>query len=307
MILSRNFRAMDSDCEVRIDCRDESDADRGLALVAEEVKRIEAKYSADRKQSHWQQLVARAASGTAVAVDDETARILDMAEAAYTLSEGLFDVTLSALLDIWDWHAASLPSSRAIADAMSKSGWSRVDWQRPMLTLPDVGMRMDLGGLIKEYTADACIGLLREHGFRAALVDLGGDIAAYLEDESDQPWQVDIRQSRVTRKVPARVQITTGGMATRGDFDRCMVINGIRYSHLLDPRNGWPVQGLASVTVIAAQCVTAGVLATTAMVRGPTRGPVWLQGMEVDYLCTDSAGRRSGPMEPPLEQSSGVA
>ena len=307
MIHIRNFKAVDSDCEMRVDCHAESDADSALALVTEEVERIDAKYSCKRKQSHWQQLVAKAGSGSGVAVDDETARLLDMAELGHTASEGLFDVTLSALFEIWSRHAACLPNARAIAEAMSRSGWSRVGWQRPLLTLPDVGMRMDFGGLIKEYAADACISRLREHGFSSALVALGDDVAACLKNNSYKPWQVDVRQSHGARNDPVRVEIKTGGIATRGDFDRCMVFNGIRYSHLLDPRTGWPVQGLASVSVVASECVIAGVLATTAMVRGPARGPTWLERLDVQYLCTDSAGQRSGPLHPFTEQESGVA
>ena len=307
MIFSRVFQAMDCDCELRVDCDSEQDADHGLALVTTETERIQTKYSSDREHSHWQQLVADAGSGSGVSVDDETACLLDMAELGHIISEGLFDVTLSALLEIWDRNAASLPDALAIAEALSKSGWSRVDWQRPVLILPDVGMQIDLGGLIKEYTADTCIKLLQAHGFCSALVNLGGDVAACLENESSPSWEVEIKRSHTTRATPVRVLISTGGLATRGDFDRCMVVNGIRYSHLLDPRTGWPVQGLASVSVLASQCVTAGVLATTAIARGPGRGPAWLERMEVEFLCTNSAGQRSGPLNLPAENASGVA
>jgi thiamine biosynthesis lipoprotein len=307
MIFCRTFKAMNSYCEIRMNCASEQDADRGLTLVTTEVERIEAKYSSYRSNSHWQQLVVDAGSGSGVSVDDETARLLDMAELGHTVSEGLCDVTLSALLDIWDWQAASLPNTRTIAEAMRKSGWSLVNWQRPVLVLPDVGMRIDLGSLIKEYTADTCIKLLQEHGFASAMVQLGRDVAACLEDDSEPPWKVEIKQSYANRNRTVLVLVRNGGLATRGDFDRCMVVNGIRYSHLLDPRTGWPVQGLASVSVLAPQCATAGMLATTAMVRGEGRGPAWLEQMEVDFLCTNSAGQRSGPLHIPAQNASGVA
>jgi thiamine biosynthesis lipoprotein len=307
MIFSHSFSAMDSDCEVRLVCKNHGDAERGFALVVDEVERIEAKYSIDRKQSPWQQMVQDAGSGQPVKVDEETSRLLDMAEMGYTLSEGLFDVTLTPLVEIWDWNKAAMPGSAAIAEAKSRSGWGLVDWQRPNLLLPDLGMKMDLRGLCKEYSADACIELLQQEGFGFALVDLGGDVAACQDDESKPAWQVEIRQSRSAELPAAKIELRNGGLATRGDYDLCMVVNGIRYSHMLDPRNGWPVQGLASVSVLAPQCVTAGVLATTAMVRGPHQGPPWLQRMDVEYMCTDSAGKRSGPLDRPSGRASNVA
>ena len=130
MIFSHSFKAMDCDCEVRLACENQHEAEHGFQIVVDEVGRIEAKYSTDRENSPWLDLIREAGSGVPVKVDDESARLLDMAEMGYTLSEGLFDITLTPLVEIWNWNKASMPSSGSITEAMAKSGWSRVDWQK---------------------------------------------------------------------------------------------------------------------------------------------------------------------------------
>jgi thiamine biosynthesis lipoprotein len=94
----------------------------------------------------------------------------------------------------------------------------------------------------------------------------------------------------------ASVRLHAGGIATSGDYERCMVVDGVRYTHVLDPRTGWPVTGLRSVSVVAEQCLIAGTATTVAMLMGPSEGARWLDELGLPNLRMDVAGEISGTL-----------
>ena len=175
-------------------------------------------------------------------------------------------------------------------------GWGKLRWQRPQLVLPLAGMQLDFGGYVKEYAADRVAGLCRELGLRHGLVDLGGDLAVVGPHPDGSPWRVGIRHPRAPEGAIASLALTAGGIATSGDYERCLVVDGRRYAHLLNPKTGWPVDGLASVTVAASHCLIAGTASTIAMLKGARAGPAWLDRLGLPSLRVDSEGNLSGPL-----------
>ena len=89
-----------------------------------------------------------------------------------------------------------------------------------------------------------------------------------------------------------------GGVATSGDTERCMWVEGRRYGHILDPRSGWPVEGPAAVTVLASHCLVAGTASTVAMLRGRTAGPAWLAAERIPHVCVDQDGTLTVAVSP---------
>jgi thiamine biosynthesis lipoprotein len=152
-------------------------------------------------------------------------------------------------------------------------GWDKIRWRRPQLVLPVAGMQLDFGGYVKEYAADRVAQLCREQGLRHGLVDLGGDLAVVGPHPDGSPWRVGIRHPRAPRGAIASVALAGGGIATSGDYERCMLVDGKRYAHILNPKTGWPAEGLASVTVAASHCLIAGTASTIAMLKGRAQGP----------------------------------
>jgi thiamine biosynthesis lipoprotein len=143
-------------------------------------------------------------------------------------------------------------------------------------------MELDLGGYVKEYAADRVAALLSGAGCRAGLVDLGGDLAIVGPHPDGQPWMVGIRDARHGDRAAMSVPVYAGGVATSGDYERCMVVDGARYGHILDPRTGWPVAGLASVTVFAPRCLIAGSASTIAMLQGEG-ARAWLDALGLPH------------------------
>jgi FAD:protein FMN transferase len=260
-----------------------------------EAWRIEAKYSRYREDSVLAQINRQAALGGQVRVDAETAGLLDLAAAFHAHSAGRFDITSGVLREAWDFESARLPDEAAVQALLSRVGWHRVQWLPASATLhfKRPGMALDLGGLGKEYAVDRLAEVLAAHGIASGLVDLAGDLRILGPRPDDSPWTVGVRHPRQLQAASASVVLRQGAVATSGDYERFMEVDGRRYSHLLDARTGWPCQGLSSVTVQAPTCLLAGGMASIGMLMGPA-GPAWLAGLGLDHFWTDAQGRSGG-------------
>lgn len=282
------FGAMSCRMEITLQGVAATRAGKAARAVAAETARIERKFSRFRDDS----IVAainRAAGGAAVAVDDETAGLLDFATTSHALSDGLFDITSGALRQAWRPGEARVPGAEELEAVLARVGWRHARWERPFFSLDRPGMEIDLGGLGKEYAADRAATLLREHGIACALVNFGGDLHAVGPRADGTPWRVGIRHPRQAGALVAALSLWRGGLATSGDYERAFVIDGQRYSHLLDPRSGWPARGLASVSVVADSCIAAGALASIGMLKGQD-GLDFLNASGTRFLAVDEAG-----------------
>jgi thiamine biosynthesis lipoprotein len=279
-------------CALHLETHDKSGARVAFAAVTAECARLDRKYSHYRDDS----LVARimVSEGGAIEVDAETADLLDFAAALHAQSGGLFDITAGALTRLWDAQNARLPAKAEVAAALAVTGWQRVQWRRPVLHLSVPGMRLDLGGIVKEYAADRCAKLCRDMGAESGVVDLGGDLALIGPHRDGSPWIVGIKAPRASGHAAARIELPRGGLATSGDYERALIVNGRRYSHIVDPRNGEPVQGFASVSVVADSCLVAGAAATLAMLMGTDRGDVYLRELGLPHLVIRDDGSVGG-------------
>jgi FAD:protein FMN transferase len=276
------FEAMASPCEVHVLASSRSFAARAVRLVAEEAWRIERKFSRYRRDNVIHAI--NNSAGGPVRVDDETARLLDYARQLFVLSEGRFDITSGVLRRAWRFDGSDrVPSAQAVQALMTRVGWSRVRWERPVITL-EANMEIDLGGIGKEYAVDSAAARIADLT-HACLINFGGDLRALGPGREGRPWQVGIEAADRPDVASRGIELYQGGLATSGDARRFLIKDGRRYGHILDPTTGWPVQGAPrSVTVAAPTCTEAGMLATFAMLRGRD-AEGFLQGQNVSYWC----------------------
>jgi thiamine biosynthesis lipoprotein len=290
------FKAMGSPCRLHLYADSEARFQEIAEAVLGEVARLERKYSRYREDSLASQINARAGDPDGIDVDDETAALLDYAAVAWEQSGGLFDISSGVLRRVWNFRSGKLPAREEIAALQPLVGWDKLRWRRPRLTLPLPGMQLDFGGYVKEYAADRVAALCRELGLRHGLVDLGGDLAVVGPHPDGSPWRVGIRHPRAPAGAIASLALASGGIATSGDYERCLLVDGRRYSHLLNPKTGWPVRGLASVTVAASHCLIAGTASTVAMLKGRRGGAAWLDRLGLPSLRVDAQGNLSGSL-----------
>jgi thiamine biosynthesis lipoprotein len=261
------FAAMASPCEIHVDAHDGGLALRLGQIAQKEALRIEAKFSRYRDDSVLS--IINASGGRPTAVDEETARLLDYADQCWRLSDGLFDLTSGVLRRAWKFDASDrVPSQAQIDELLPHIGWSRVEWTRPMLTLP-AGMELDLGGIGKEYAVDLVVAKVVAESRVPVLVNFGGDLRVSSPHADGARWRVAIESVADERDRDGVLEIADGALATSGDARRFLLRDGVRYSHILDPRTGWPVcDPPRSITVAAPTCLEAGILATMAMLHG---------------------------------------
>jgi thiamine biosynthesis lipoprotein len=261
-----SFLAMASPCELLLETGDGALArELGLA-AAKEAWRVERKFSRYRADSALTAI--NQSGGTPVRVDAETAALIDFAAECHRLSDGLFDVTSGILRRVWKFDGSDrLPEAAAVEKLLPFIGFERLTWQAPLITLPK-GMELDFGGIGKEYAVDRTLGIVSAMFNGAALVNFGGDLAAN-QPPRDAPWRVGIERPDTERQARMLLDLSQGALATSGDTRRFLIRDGRRYGHILDPRTGWPVTDAPrSVTVTAATCTEAGLLASLAILQG---------------------------------------
>ena len=269
--LAFRFTAMGSPCEVRVETLDLAIA-VGLGTAAgAEVERIEAKYSRYRPDTILSRI--NRSAGEDIEVDQETAALIAYADSCFTLSGGRFDITSGVLRRVWRFDGVSgLPDRAAVKALLPLIGWRKVRWivspGGGAIALPP-GMEIDFGGIAKEYAADRVAAVLAALDAPPFLVNLGGDLRVSGMRHGAVPWRVALESIDEIGTAAGFMEISGGGITTSGDARRSIVANGKRYSHILDPRTGWPVlDPPRSVTVAAPTCLEAGILSTLSMLHG---------------------------------------
>jgi thiamine biosynthesis lipoprotein len=158
-------------------------------------------------------------------------------------------------------------------------------------------MEIDFGGVVKEYAVDRAAVLCWQSGIRHGLVNLGGDIKVIGPRADGSPWRVGIQHPHQKEAVMQTVSLSEGALASSGDYERCIEVNGVRYGHVLNPKTGWPVKYLAAVSVVGDFCVVAGSASTIAMLKEDS-GPEWLASLGLPYLWVDVNHSVGGTLMP---------
>ena len=261
-----SFNAMASPCELLMAVDDKQTAQTMLELTYAEAKRIEYKFSRFIKGNIvW---LLNHALGQVVNIDRETQHLFQFGQQCYALSGGVFDISACALMSLWrfDGHH-QLPLKTEIATALSHVGLSQIVLTDNSVQMPS-GMSIDFGGIGKEYAVDRTANMLAQRWpNHSVLVNFGGDIACPISKPTG--WQVGIENPQQLDNAAALLTIRQGALATSGNTLRYIEVDGQRYGHIINPKTGYPVeQAPLSVTVLAPNCVMAGMLATMSMLKG---------------------------------------
>lgn len=291
---THKFHAMGTHCQLFLYANDSSQGEALIIQAEAEIRRLEAKYTRYQENSETSRINRSAGQVAGIRVDAETAALLDYAATAYLQSDGLFDITSGVLRNAWRFEQTTLPDSDVINHLLTRVGWHRLQWESPHLTLPLVGMELDFGGVVKEYAVDAVVAICRDQGCRHGLLDMGGDIGVIGPHPDGSPWRVGIRTPWDPDRAKAIIELSAGGLATSGDYERYTEIDGVRYGHILNPKTGWPVQSMVSVSVQAPRCIIAGTASTIGMLNGIKQGKQWLAELGLPYLCINRDGSLAG-------------
>ncbi len=234
--------------------------------------RLESEMSAYRPRSAISEL-SRMAGVAPIAIPENTYRVLDFGRYFGNLTSGAFDTTASPLVSLWGFNGAPVPMA-APSDQSIREVLRRVDYRRLVLGdgtafLPSKGMAVDVGGIGKGYAIDRAFDDCLGSGVRDFLIDFSGNMRAAGRPSRRGSWQIGVRDPFDDSRILGKFALPSGlAVATSGSYERFVEIGGQRFSHIIDPRTGYPVTGTASVTVLCGNAVTADALSTAFFVIG---------------------------------------
>lgn len=281
-----------------------SAAERSGAAIVEaaldEVARLDRVLSDYDPTSEVSRLSAAAPTARPVPLSADLAAVLTRAVEFRTASGGAFDPTVGPLTTLWRQARRSgrMPLPERLATARAAVGPEALvlEGDPPAALLTRPGMRLDLGGIGMGYAIDRALALLAARGVDAALVDASGDIGASAPPPGSTGWRVAVAPLDPRQPAGETVSLAHAAVTTSGDAFQAVVIDGRRYSHVVDPRTGLGVAGPAAVTVIAADATTADAVATAASVLGPVAGLAFVQSIEGcagRFVWSDDSGPRT--------------
>jgi thiamine biosynthesis lipoprotein len=210
-----------------------------------------------------------------VIASEDLFRVLKMSREFFSATDGAFDVSVAPLSFLWKEaiRDTSLPDPVAIDEARRRVGMDYVymDEETRRVRLLKDGVKLDLGALAKGYAIDRAVARLKEADITSVLVNAGGSVYC-LGDNNGKPWRVAIRDPRRKGRIFSNMELRDRAAATSGDYEQFFEIDGKRYSHIIDPASGYPVdKGVVSATVVASSAATADALATSCLLLDAAR------------------------------------
>jgi thiamine biosynthesis lipoprotein len=236
-----------------------------------EVSRIESVISSWDPNSQTS-AINKMAGKEAVSVEPELFDLIERALKISDISNGYFDISFAAAGRLWKFDGSEqrVPAEEAILQSVALVNYKNIELNREMNTvfLKKEGMRIGFGAIGKGYAANRASLLMKEMGIESGVVNAGGDLLAWGYQTDEKPWSIGITNPADKFEILAWVDITNTAVVTSGDYEKYALINGERYGHIIDPKTGWPVKGITSVTIICPDAELADALATTVFVLG---------------------------------------
>lgn len=240
------------------------------------------------------------ASVEPVKVSKDTIELIDKALYVSEHTNGAFDITMSPVIDLWDFKERKLPDEKMLAERLKLVGYRNIiiDRERSTVYFKKNGIKINPGGILKGYAADRAVDILKGMGINAGIVAIAGDIKTFGIRPDGKNWNIGIQNPRQKDKkdksdeVFATISLSDDmAISTSGDYERFFENKGKRYHHILDPKTGYPAYGCQSVTVITKDAVFTDAFATGIFILGPKKGIDTLKKLGFDGVIVDKDGK----------------
>ncbi len=250
-------------------------AEKKYTLVRNEIIRIENLISSWNKNSETF-LINKDAGIKPVKVSKELFFLIKRSKKISKLTDGYFDISYASFDNIWkfDGSRTTLPDSSIINKKLKLVNYKNIILNQDSLTvfLKNKAMRIGFGAIGKGYAANKCKALLLKLGIKNGIVDAGGDLIAWGKDENNNKWKIAIADPKNDKHNIADFNISDRAVVTSGNYEKFIEINGVKYSHIINPKTGWPAIGIRSVTIFCPDAEVADALATSIFVMGAKKG-----------------------------------
>ncbi|ELR73019.1 Thiamin biosynthesis lipoprotein ApbE [Fulvivirga imtechensis AK7] len=267
----RVLKLMGSRFDITVVANDSVVANQYIEMAIDEITRIEKLISSWDPASQTSE-INRNAGIKPAKVDQELFDLIQRAIGISRLTDGAFDISYASMDKVWkfDGSMTEMPSEAEIRESVAKVDYHNIILDQENLTvfLKLQGMKIGFGAIGKGYAADKAKSLLISKGVRAGIINASGDMATWGNQPDGSDWKVAITNPMNKNKVFALLPVKEGAVVTSGNYEKYVTFNGLRYSHIIDPRTGYPSRGIISATVFAPKAELADALATSVFVMG---------------------------------------
>ena len=275
-IYSRQCRLMGNQFAFSVVAQDEGWAQERMAEAMAEVQRIEALLTTYNESSQTNQINAKAGQ-EAVAVAEEVFGLIERSLRISALTQGAFDITYGSIdKSLWNFdpHMTALPDRQTASRMVRLINYRNVvlDKRHKTVLLKEKGMRIGFGAIGKGYAADRAKAVMRRAGVGSGIVNAAGDLTVWGRQPNGAAWTIGLADPDVKQQPFASLQLSDASVATSGSYEKWALIDGVKYSHTIDPKTGYPVRGIKSVTILCGSAELADALATPVMVMGIKAG-----------------------------------
>jgi len=281
--------------EITVVANSESEGDRYIDLAANEVTRIE-KLISEWDSTTQISMVNKYAGIKPVKVDKEVYDLIVRSIKISEFTDGAFDISWAGMNHIWkfDGSMKRLPTEEEVATSIKTIGYKNIILNAKDTTvfLKLKGMRLGFGGIGKGYSADKGAALLKSMGVKGGIMNGSGDITAWGTQPDGKPWMIGIINPFSKEKIFSWFPFDGHSIGTSGNYENFVEFNGVRYTHIIDPRTGWPVHGVASVTLFGPNAELSTALTKAIFVMGKEVGINLIKQLKtIEYIVVDEQGK----------------
>lgn len=293
-VYTKTLKLMGSRFDISVVANNESEGHQAIDLAINEISRIEKLISSWDENSQTSEII-RNAGVKPVVVDIELFDLIKRAIKISKLTNGAFDISYASMDKIWhfDGSMTEMPSEEIVKKAVANVGYQNIilNEDNHSVFLKLKGMKIGFGAIGKGYAADKSKALLQSKGVVAGIINASGDLTTWGTQPNGKNWMVAIVNPLNKEKVFSWLPVINSAVVTSGNYEKYVTFNGELYSHIIDPRTGYPSKGILSVSIFTANAELADALATSVFVMGVETGLDFinqLKGVECIIVDKDS-------------------
>ena len=291
----RTLILMGSRFDITVVASNEKEGNEYIDSAIFEIARIEKLISSWDVNSETS-LINKLSGIKPIKVDKELFDLIERSIAISTLTNGAFDISYASMDRIWKYDGTmrEMPSEEKISSSIKKVGYQNIiiDKEAQTVFLKLKGMKIGFGAIGKGYAADKAKALLIEKGAKAGIINASGDLNAWGKQANGKDWMVAITNPLNKNKVFSWLPINDSAIVTSGNYEKFVSFNGIRYSHIIDPRTGYPSTGIISTSIMTSNAELADAISTSVFVMGVETGLDFINQLKgVDCIIIDEQNK----------------
>lgn len=275
-VFKRQLLLMGNQFEISVVSDDEAWAEERIDLAVDEIRRIEKVLTTFKDDSETN-LINRNAGIQPVKVSEEIFNLIDRSNRISEITQGAFDISYGSIdKRLWNFDKTmtSLPDPKIAKQMVRLINYRNIilDHEAQTVFLKEKGMRIGFGGIGKGYAAEMAKIKMQNAGVTSGIVNASGDLAAWGHQPNSKPWTIGIVHPDAAHLPFSYMNVTDMAVATSGNYEKFVMIDGKKYSHTIDPKTGLPVRGIKSVTIISPNAELCDALATPVTIMGVNAG-----------------------------------